>query len=88
MSDAISDIARDEARNQSIALYFDRVRDYLKKPTPKNLKKAVEAAKHADSIPDGYFGGQTSLAKGAKKNLKNLLFWVQCGIVETKSAQK
>ena len=67
MSDAMSDIARDEKRNLAYAIYLEKVQKYINNPTKENLKKVLKAAKYADSIPAGYWGLKTSLAKGLKK---------------------
>ncbi len=84
----MTDIARDEKRSKAITDYLNMVKNYIKDPTKENLNKAFKAAKYADSVPNGFWCQQTSLAKGAKRKLENLLFWVKCGIAEVKGSRK
>jgi hypothetical protein len=73
MSDALTDIARDETRSQQFEEFLHRVHDYLLKPHDLNRASAQEAAKAVDSIPRGYWGGQTDLYSGCGKFLDELI---------------
>lgn len=62
MSDALTDIARDERRDKAIGEFVVELIGHLEKGT--DIKRVVCAAKECDSVPRGYFGGQTQIAEG------------------------
>ncbi|MDD5099120.1 MAG: hypothetical protein PHP35_02150 [Candidatus Colwellbacteria bacterium] len=72
MSDALTDLARDEERDRCISKYLEAVCYFLKDQTDDNKRIAVEAARGADEVPKGFFGGQTSLAKNIEELLEKL----------------
>jgi len=72
MSDALTDIARDETRGKLISEYLDCLLTYLKKPTKKNHRQVMKSAQQADDIPRGYFGSPTNLSKQLDDELEKL----------------
>lgn len=73
MSDAFSDIARDEERAEYFNQYLYKVKTYVLNPTEDNFKVAIEAAKEVDSVGRGYWGGRTDLASDIEDHLKGLV---------------
>lgn len=72
MSDALSDIARDERRNQLLNEYSVKARKFSTEPIRKNLEEAIVAARAVDSVIGGYWGGKTEIFCGIKKVLNEL----------------
>jgi len=73
MSDALTDISRDQRRIESFENYLLVLLDYLKNPININLKRIIQAAQEVDNIGNGYWGVKTNLSKNLKKRLKLLL---------------
>ena len=70
MSDALTDIARDQRRAEARRKWLIALGKYL---LGRGTKKAVlEAAEACDSIPRGYWGRQTQLAKRTNKIIQKL----------------
>ena len=63
MSDALSDIARDQRRGQRYMSYLDTIRVFLAKPTKKNRQAVSKVALNTDQVQRGYFSDRTSLAE-------------------------
>ncbi|KKQ92919.1 MAG: hypothetical protein UT16_C0002G0009 [Candidatus Azambacteria bacterium GW2011_GWA2_39_10] len=74
MSDALSDIARDERRNQLLNEYSVKARKFSAEPCKKNLDEAIAAARAVDGVIGGYWGGKTEIFCGIKKALNELKF--------------
>jgi len=72
MSDALTDIARDDRRAKAYRGYFGRLYDYLQESSKENYKKLEEAAKETDAVPRGYWGSPTNLEKWLKERVKKL----------------
>jgi len=74
MSDAITDIARDEQRARNFSEYLSALRTYLmdSNSSRKNFTKVIEAARSTDAIRRGYWGGQTSISENIEKKIKKL----------------
>ena len=72
MSDALTDIARDERRGRVFTSFLASVLDFLKDPTEERNNLAIQIAASCDDIPRGYWGGQTNLAKKAPELLERL----------------
>lgn len=73
MSDALSDIARDEERGARFELFFLKVKEYVKNPNSDTLKSAIEAAEEVDSVGRGYWGGETNLGDDIDNCLQRLV---------------
>ncbi len=73
MSDALTDLARDERRARYFKEYLQKLVCYLKKPDSQERKSVQNAAEKVDSVPRGYWGEQTSLSKKLDSMLENLL---------------
>ena len=63
MSDALTDIARDERRAEKFSDFVETVIKYLGQNSDKNKKAVKDAAESCDNVPMGYWSGPTSLAK-------------------------
>jgi len=72
MSDALTDIARDEQRNQFLNDYSVKAKKFSAEPNRKNLEEAIAAARAVDSVIGGYWGGETEIFYGIKKVLSEL----------------
>lgn len=72
MSDAFTDMARDNERARNFDAYLKSVKEYLENPTTENLAKALEAAENMDSVRGGYWSGKTNLRKNAEASLAEL----------------
>jgi len=73
MSDAMTDIARDEERGRLYENYLKALRAFLKNPTKRNKKEVIEMAKQTDSVRGGYSSGETSLSKNIEAAISKLL---------------
>ena len=75
MSDALSDISRDQRRGNGYCKFFNLLADYLIKKDNDDglLKKLIKVAKDTDDISGrGYFSGPSSLANGLEDKIKLL----------------
>lgn len=73
MSDALTDIARDERRHEYFCDFVASVIDYCVTPNDHTHQIVLQDAKSCDSVPTGYWRGQTALAKGIEDWLQKLL---------------
>lgn len=61
MSDALTDIARDERRAASYSAYLQSIVDWLEQPSDFRRTRVQNAALECDAVPRGYWSGTTSL---------------------------
>jgi len=74
MSDANTDIARDEERNKRIMAYIEVLRDYLASPAPEKRSAVIETARHLDDYKyHGYWTGPTTESSGIEERLDKLV---------------
>ena len=73
MSDALSDIRKDERRAEAIYGWRQAVKAYLADPSEENKKAAMDWAVKADGIRGGYWGGRTELVDMTPDALSSLL---------------
>lgn len=73
MSDALTDLARDQRREVAYGNFIEYVLEFLRKPTAVNRKKVVTTAEQCDDIPRGYWGSRTNLSKQLNETLESLL---------------
>ena len=72
MSDALTDIARDQRRNQLLKEYNVKARKFSAEPCRENLDETIAAARAVDSVIGGYWGGETKIFCGIEKALNEL----------------
>ena len=72
MSDALTDIARDERRGGMVSLYYESLVEWLKDKTEDKATKVRQAAKNADSLSGGYFTGRTSISEQLDDRMRRL----------------
>lgn len=72
MSDALTDIARDQRRAENHEDFCFVLADYLDEPTDEKKAELADAAVRCDAVPRGYWGDRTKLAKGLDKWLSDL----------------
>lgn len=72
MSDALTDISRDEQRARNFARFLVALQNWLCDSSKKDYKKVVEAAKSTDAVRRGYWGGETSISVNIEERLKKL----------------
>ncbi len=74
MSDAFTDIDRDQRRWRNYWNFLNLLTDYLeKKPDDAELlRQVIEAAENTDAVGRGYWGGRTYLSAGIKERIKLL----------------
>jgi hypothetical protein len=70
VSDALSDIARDERRAAAYMDFLQALVDYVISPDNTHLTAIYTAADECDSIPRGYWGGRTDL--GSRERCREL----------------
>lgn len=63
MSDALTDISRDEKRSAYFENYLITLSNYLAKPSKKIYEKLKNAGESIDVVPRGYFGGRTNFSQ-------------------------
>jgi hypothetical protein len=73
MSDALTDIARDERREACFDEFVVVVYEYLLHQTASNLKKVLATADNLDSVPGGYFGSRTNWLQNIERRLELLV---------------
>lgn len=71
MSDAHTDIARDEKRIQAIECYLDTLFDYL--TANQTIDQLIAAAEKSDAIRRGYHSGRTNFTGEKHKELVDKL---------------
>lgn len=72
MSDASSEMARDERRAQNYLDYLDCLIGYLQDSGKVPYEQVEEAAKSTDSVLGGSCGGRTGLQEGLKEKVEAL----------------
>jgi|SRR3989344_9292283 len=73
MSDANTDIARDEERNNRIMTYLEVLKSYLLSSTPEKRIAVIEAASFLDDYKyHGYWTGPTAESVGLEDRLDKL----------------
>jgi len=72
MSDALTDIDRDERRSKLYNQYLESLRAYLLEPTEENMNKVIEKASDTDDVPRGYFGNRTSMTNNLRTKIELL----------------
>lgn len=72
MSDAFTDIARDEDRAANYLDYLTKVAEYLNNSTKENCERVKSAAQNTDSVKRGYWNGRTGLSSGLDELLERL----------------
>ncbi|MBI4993539.1 hypothetical protein HZC33_01085 [Candidatus Wolfebacteria bacterium] len=75
MSDASTEIARDQERNKLYHYYLLALKEFLSSSggRKESLKKVIEVAGAVDDVRGGYWGSKTSISSGLKKELEELL---------------
>ena len=74
MSDANTDIARDEERNNRIMAHLKVLKDFLAFPSPEKRMAVIEAARYLDDYAyHGYWTGPTAESKDIEERLDNLV---------------
>lgn len=73
MSDALTDIARDQERGAFFQRYLLRIKEYVLNPNSDTSKAVVEAAETVDSIRRGYWTSETDLSENIENRLKRLV---------------
>jgi hypothetical protein len=70
MSDALTDIARDERRATKYHRYTEALLDHLEGKA--TVEQVVDAAKMTDDVPSGYWGDKTDLERDITGRLERL----------------
>jgi len=70
MSDALTDIARDEVRSKAFSRYANTMLRYVMGGA--TLEEVVKAADCVDDVPTGYWGSRTKFSDGAKETAEKL----------------
>ncbi len=73
MSDALTDIARDERRAQLYADYLQALRVFLQDQTPENKEAIMIAAAATDQIRRGFHSSRTNLVKKISETIDLLV---------------
>lgn len=71
MSDALTDIARDQERALEFDRYIEAVLAFLQGQA--DTQAVIAAANRCDRVPNGYWGSQTTLADSVPNMLPNLI---------------
>ncbi len=72
MTDAFSDLARDEKRNRRYSEFIDKLVSYLKNPSEDSYGNLMNSAKETDSVNGGFWTGRTNIAKSLDEKLEKL----------------
>ncbi|MBI2446603.1 MAG: hypothetical protein HYV51_02155 [Parcubacteria group bacterium] len=72
MSDALTDIARDEQRGALFEKFLITVKNYIESVSQDTFTAAIKAAEAVDEVRGGYWGGKTNLKKSAENYLTKL----------------
>lgn len=70
MSDALTDIARDERRAREYGSYIEALLDLLEGNAEE--EQVVEAARRTDEVRGGYWGGGTDLSQEVRERIERL----------------
>lgn len=73
MSDALSDIARDERRSSRAADYLRSLLEFLQEPSDERRGIVVAMAANVDRVPRGYNGSKTNWSKDLSQRLDLLV---------------
>ncbi|MBM3255915.1 MAG: hypothetical protein FJZ04_00365 [Candidatus Moranbacteria bacterium] len=73
MSDALTDIARDEQRGRLWSKYLYAIEVFLEEPTNNNRRRVAELARETDSVRGGYMSGITNLQENLEETLNGLM---------------
>lgn len=73
MSDALTDIARDQERARAFEAFLEKLTEYLSSPTEAAREVVVKYAQYVDAIAGGYLSGKTNLASFVRNNLEGLV---------------
>lgn len=72
MSDALSDIARDQARGRCYSSYLEAICVYLADPSEEKRQVVIAAASDTDTVRGGYFGSKTNFSDDVANLLEGL----------------
>lgn len=72
MSDAFTDIARDEKRSGLYRKYIIKAKKFTVDPSKETLEEVIEAARAVDSVGIGYWGWETNIFSKIEKALDEL----------------
>jgi hypothetical protein len=72
MSDALTEIARDQKRNELYLRYVDLLVEFLNDSTAERKDAVIEAATSVDEVIGGYFGARTGFSQGLEDGLESL----------------
>lgn len=70
MSDALTDIARDDRRAREYGSYVEALLDHLEDKV--EIGPVIEAAKRTDEVPRGYWGGRTDISTSVEERIGKL----------------
>lgn len=70
MSDALTDISRDERRNNLAIQLLIKASEWIQKPTKKLGTELIKLAEQCDDVPRGYWNGPTKF-KQVTENMVN-----------------
>jgi hypothetical protein len=73
MSDALTDIARDQERARAFNAFLEKLTEYLSKPTKAAQEVVLKYAQDTDAVTGGYWTGKTNLASFVQDNLEGLV---------------
>ncbi len=73
MSDALSEIARDQDRENELQNFYLALTDYLENPSDGKLADVKKSAENTDSVGGGYLGGgRTNILKNLERKMGEL----------------
>jgi len=72
MSDALSEIARDEERYSEMNSFYEQLVNYLEKPSREKFDALNEAAKETDFIRGGFNSGKTDISSKLEGKINEL----------------
>ncbi len=72
MSDAITDLGRDQERNELLGAYRKALDEFILHRTSANRQAVVEAARAVDEIRRGFCTGRTNLSNAIEERLDRL----------------
>ncbi|NCN07580.1 hypothetical protein GW933_02690 [Candidatus Falkowbacteria bacterium] len=72
MSDALTDMARDERRSRLFNDYLNSLRLFILDPTEENKVAVVKSVSTVDDVPRGFCGVRTSLARDIEDKIELL----------------
>jgi len=72
MSDALTDLARDGRRAELYKEFIGKLTEYLKNNNEETFEELETLAARLDSVPRGYWNGQTTILEGLPKFVASL----------------